>query len=80
MRLEDGWNPQRMALQPGDRLEVDAAPERLAPRAPIAVRIVRRDGRVEAVAARAAVETRMEVSLLCDGGVLPSILKQHLPA
>ncbi len=80
LRLEDGWNPARMALQAGDRIEVDAAPEHLAPRAPIAVRIVRADGRIEPVTARAAVETKMEVSLLRDGGVIPSILKQHLPA
>ncbi len=80
VRLGEGWNPQRMALQPGDRLEVDAAPGRIAPRAPVAVRIVRADGRIEPVEARAAVETKMEVELLRDGGVIPSILKQHLPA
>lgn len=79
VRLEDGWCPQRMAMQPGDRVEVDAAPGRIEPRGPVAVRIVRADGRVEPVPARAAVETRMEVSLLRDGGVIPSILKQHLP-
>ena len=80
VRLVDGWNPQRMALQPGDRIEVDAAHERLSPRCEVAVRIVRADGRIEPVAARAAVETRMEIGLLRDGGVIPSILKQHLPA
>jgi aconitate hydratase len=78
VRLEDGWCPQRMALQTGDRLEIDAAPGRIEPRAPVAVRIVRAGGRVESVCASAAVETRMEISLLRDGGVIPSILKQHL--
>ena len=80
LRLEDGWNPQRLALQPGDRIEVDAPADRLAPRAPVAVRVLRADGSVLQVPARAAVETRMEVQLLRDGGVIPSILKQHLPA
>jgi aconitate hydratase len=79
VRLEEGWNPQKMALEPGDRIEVDAAPERLTPRAPLAVRILRKDGRIEPVSARAAVETRMEMALLRAGGVIPSILQQHLP-
>ena len=63
-----------------DRIEVDAQADRLAPRAPVAVRVLRADGSVLQVPARAAVETRMEVQLLRDGGVIPSILKQHLPA
>ncbi len=80
VQFEAGWNPERLALKPGDRLEVDAAPGRIAPRASVAVRVMRADGRIEAVPARAAVETKMEVELLRDGGVIPSILKQHLPA
>lgn len=79
VQLEAGWNPERLALQVGDRIEVEAAPERIAPRTSLAVRVVRQNGQIDVVPARAAVETRMEVALLCAGGVIPSILQQHLP-
>ena len=76
--LAEGWKPDRLAMQPGDLLEIDADAATLEPRTEVAVRLLRADGRVETVAARAAVETRMEVGLLRDGGVIPSILKKHL--
>ncbi len=74
LRLPAGASPEALQLRPGDRLEVDAQPERLRPRAPVAVRLLRADGRIETLAAVAAVETQLEVELLRQGGVIPSIL------
>ena len=66
--------------QSGDRLpvliEVDAEPNRIAPRAAILVRIRRADGRLEAFIATAAVETTLEVETLAQGGLLPLILRR----
>jgi aconitate hydratase len=76
--LPEGVRPQSLALQPGDRVEVDAAPERIAPGAEIDVAIVRADGTRTALRARAAVETQLEASLLRQGGVLPAILRRTI--
>lgn len=72
--------PQALSLQPGDRIEVDAQADQLAPRAPIAVTIHRHAGATEALQATAAVETQLEVELLKAGGVIPSILRQTMAA
>ena len=80
LQLQDGENPNRLALQPGDRIEIDATPDALAPRAPVPVHVVRRNGQREAVPAVAAVETQLEVRLLRQGGVMPAILRQQLEA
>jgi aconitate hydratase len=44
----------------------------------VPVRIVRADGRVEAIDVRAAVETQLECRLLRSGGVIPLILQKIL--
>jgi len=75
VRLAEGWGPERLALRPGDRLEVDASSEALRPRAPVAVNVVRANGERIAVPATAAVETQFDIDLLRDGGVLPHILR-----
>ncbi|HEY4030639.1 MAG TPA: aconitate hydratase AcnA [Caulobacteraceae bacterium] len=72
--------PQALALQLGDRIEIDALPERLAPRAPVKVTVRRRDGRAENFDALAAVETALEIEVLRTGGILPLILQRALPA
>jgi aconitate hydratase len=77
LRLAKGVGPASLCLQPGDRIEVDASSEAVGPRATIPVTIIRKDGTHEAVAATAAVETRFEVELLRDGGVLPHILRSN---
>ena len=63
-----------LRVEAGDRIEIDAAPDKLRPRAPIAVTLVRKDGSRQPIPATAAVETQFEVELLRDGGVLPHIL------
>ncbi|MDZ5458461.1 aconitate hydratase AcnA [Azohydromonas lata] len=78
LRLPAGADPKSLALQPGDRIEVDAQPAALSPRCAVPVRVLRRDGRVEALTATAAVETQLEVALLRDGGVIPAILKKTI--
>jgi aconitate hydratase len=76
--LPAGVTPQSLRLVPGDRIEVDAPSETLAPRCTVRVRIARADGTTEAIEATAAVETNLEVRLLRDGGVIPSILKKTI--
>jgi aconitate hydratase len=67
-----------LQIAPGDRIEVDAAPDTLQPRVAIAVRIHRAAGGVDSFTATAAVETRLETELLRQGGVIPYILEQTI--
>ena len=78
LRLPPGVGPQTLKLQPGDRIEIVGDAGALEPRCTVAVRMHRADGRVEAFDATAAVETRLEVELLRDDGVIPSILKKTI--
>jgi aconitate hydratase len=78
LRLPAGIHPDSLALEPGDRIEVDARSETLSPRCVVPVRVLRADGAVEVLQATAAVETQLEVELLRNGGVIPTILKKSL--
>ncbi|QBR03026.1 aconitate hydratase AcnA [Paraburkholderia pallida] len=78
LRFAPGTHPDRLALGPGDMLEVDADVATIAPRCKVPVRIARADGRVQAIEARAAVETQLECALLRSGGVIPLILQKTL--
>ena len=78
LRLPSGVHARTLALQAGDRLEIDAAADRLAPRGPVSVRLHRVDGRIESIMATAAVETTFELELLRAGGVIPAILQRTL--
>jgi aconitate hydratase len=78
LRLPPGMHPDTLAIRPGDRIEIDADGSCLRVRAAIPVRIVRADGAAETFEATAAVETGLEVQLLRQGGVIPSILKRTL--
>ena len=75
-----GVTPQTLAIQAGDQVEITADVAMVNPRASIQVRVLRADGRVEEFQARAAVETQLEVELLRDGGVIPSILQKTIRA
>jgi aconitate hydratase len=77
LRLPPEGHPSRLRLHPGDRLEIDAPLDTLSPRCAVPVRVLRADGSVQALKATAAVETQLEVQLLREGGVIPSIL-QHV--
>lgn len=80
VRLPAGTGPATLALQAGDRIEVDALAETLEPRGTIAVRVIRKNGTVETVFATAGVETLLEVELLRAGGVIPLILGRTIAA
>jgi aconitate hydratase len=80
LQMAGGGHPSRLQLQPGDRIEIDAMPEALKPRAAVPVHVVRANGQRDAVPAVAAVETQLEVLLLQQGGVIPTILRQQLDA
>ena len=75
-----GVTPQTLAIQAGDQIEMAAEVAAVKPRASIEVRVHRADGRIETFQARAAVETQLEVELLRDGGVIPSILQKTIRA
>lgn len=80
LRLPQGVNPKTLQLQPGDKIEIDAQAEILKPRGSVAVRVKRINGMVESMVSMAAVETQLEVELLRDGGVIPSILHKTIAA
>jgi aconitate hydratase len=65
-------------LRLGDRLHVHAHPEHIAPRAEIAVTLLRADGTSIDFTAEAAVDTDLETRLLTQGGVIPTILADTL--
>ena len=50
-----------------------------SPRCSMPIRLMREDGREEHYEAIAAVETQLAFELLNEGGVIPKILKKHLP-
>jgi aconitate hydratase len=78
LRLPPDRHPSTLRLAPGDRIEIDALPERLVPRGAISVAIHRRGGEVVQFTATAAVETALEVEILRTGGIIPSILRPLL--
>ncbi len=69
-----------LEIRPGDRIDIDASAQAVQVRGPLRVRILRADGSVDAFTATAAIETGLELQLLRDGGVIPSILKKTLRA
>ncbi|HEX7933133.1 MAG TPA: aconitate hydratase AcnA [Paraburkholderia sp.] len=78
IRFAAGVHPDTLDLRPGDTLEVDAPADTLSPRCKVPVRIMRVNGRVDAIEATAAVETQLECALLRSGGVIPLILQKNL--
>jgi aconitate hydratase len=70
--------PALLRIAPGDRIEIDADPASLQPRCLIPVRVHRGDGSADAFDAVAAVETRLEIELLRQGGVIPYILQKTI--
>jgi len=80
LRLPTGINPQTLLIQPGDQIEINADPKHLTPRGDVQVRVMRASGLVENLVATAAIETLLEVELLREGGVIPSILHKVIAA
>lgn len=71
---------EALQLEAGDRIRIAAEGTELAPRARVAVQVLRSNGAVDTIDARAAVETALEVELLRYGGVMPSILRKTIAA
>ena len=67
-----------LEVQVGDRIQVVAEPDQLAPRAQMSVACLKANGDVVPVEARLAVETQFEIELLRAGGVIPRILASYL--
>ena len=80
LRFPEGWHPESLNIQPGDKIEIDADTTAIFPRASIAVRIRRIGGEVDELHATAAVETQLETELLHYGGVIPLILQKTIAA
>jgi aconitate hydratase len=80
LRLPAGIAPATLNIQPGDKIEIDAAAATLTPRCIIAVRIRRANGELLSIDAIAAVETQLDVALLQAGGAIPLILRNTLEA
>jgi len=80
LRLPANRHPNDLHLRPGDRIAIDAEPATLSPRCPVPVTIRRASGESETFVATAAIETRLEVEILCGGGVIPVILRRVINA
>jgi aconitate hydratase len=80
LRLMPEQHPGNLRLRPGDRIEVDADADRLAPRTSVKVTIHRASGTTEGFDATAAVETALEVEILRVGGIIPLILRRAISA
>jgi aconitate hydratase len=78
LRLRAEQHPSNLRLRAGDRIEIDADPENLSPRAPIAVAIHRTAGHIEPLVATAAVETELEADILRMGGIIPLVLRRAI--
>jgi aconitate hydratase len=78
LRLPKGIDPKKLALAPGDRIEIEAPPADLAPRMVVPVTIRRASGATEVFEAVAAIETSLEVDLLRTGGIIPFILQRTI--
>src|SRR5206468_3389951 len=71
LRLPTDRRPQDLGLRPGDGLEIEAGLEAIAPRAPVAIRIMRNGTPLDSFIATAAIETNLECETLRIGGLLP---------
>jgi aconitate hydratase len=78
LRLPPECAPDALRIAPGDRIEIDAPAAAIEPRARVTVSVHRVNGAIETYEARAAVETRLEVDLLRQGGVIPYILQKTI--
>ena len=76
--MVNGVCPQSLNIQPGDQIEINASPNQISPRCEIEVNLIRANGKTEKISAIAAIETQLEVDLLKDGGVIPSILRKTI--
>ena len=80
LRLPEDRHPSALALEAGDRIEIDARPDKLIPRGTIPVAITRASDSIERFEARLEVETELELRVLRAGGIIPLILTEAIAA
>jgi aconitate hydratase len=73
--LDEAFKNLYLQMQPGDHLELDLQPAHIAPRARVSVMLVR-NGESQTIETTLAIETQLELQLLREGGVIPSILRK----
>jgi aconitate hydratase len=78
LRLPEGFSPSELRLRAGDVIGVHAEDASIEPRSQVVVEVKRTDCPSVRLTATAAIETKAEVSLLREGGVLPLILRRLL--
>ncbi|MHC2621337.1 aconitate hydratase [Bradyrhizobium huanghuaihaiense] len=78
LRLPADRRPQDLDLRPDDGIEIEAPAETIAPRAIVAVRILRNGVETGRFVATAAIETNLECAILRAGGLLPLILRNAM--
>lgn len=74
LRLPSGFGLDRLGLEPGDVVSVNAEEDALAPRSSVPVSIRKANGTSFAFEATAAIETHAEIRILRAGGILPTVL------
>jgi aconitate hydratase len=78
LRLPSTHGPRQLNLRPGDTISISADARQISPRGPVQV-VVTRPGRNDLrFEATAAIETRLETTILESGGMLPFILNRCL--
>jgi aconitate hydratase len=80
LRLPAERHPDSLHLRPGDRIVIEAGPDRIGPRGSVPVTIRRSSGETETFIATAAIETGLEVEILRGGGIIPLILRRAIHA
>jgi aconitate hydratase len=78
LRLPERVHPTSLGLAISDRIEIDAASDRLTPRATVRGRIRRADGTAEPLTLHAEIDTQLELEVLRAGGMLPMLLRSEL--
>jgi aconitate hydratase len=76
LQLAKGDEPEKLGLAPGALVEIDAAPDMIAPHAPVAVTVRYASGRSRPMRTSAAIHTALECATLREGGVIPALLKR----
>jgi aconitate hydratase len=80
LRLPADRHPDGMHLAAGDRLEIVAQEDDIAPGAGIAVTLHRANGEIDRFTARAEIETTLEIETLKAGGMIALLLRGILVA
>jgi aconitate hydratase len=76
LEFEPGQNRETLGLTGDEAYDIEGIAEGLHPRARVRVRAVRPDGTAVTFSAIARLDTPVEVTYYCHGGILPYVLRQ----